>query len=121
MSRRYVIASAAVLAAAAGGGRRWRSPAHRRTPMPPRRSASAPRSSRSSSSRAKDNAGSVTFRVINKGHVSHDFKIAGKKTSLLKPGKSQSITLKLKKGTYSFLCTVKGHAAAGMKGKFRVS
>ena len=26
----------------------------------------------------------------------------------------------LKKGSYSYLCTVKGHAASGIKGKFRV-
>lgn len=70
---------------------------------------------------SKGHAGSVTFRVVNKGHLTHDFKIAGKKTKLLKPGKSQSITVHLKKGRYHFLCTVKGHAAAGMKGTFRVS
>ena len=121
MSRRYVIASAAVLAAAAGGGAPL---ALAGTSPHAHASATVGVSAKEFSFKlvpSKGHAGSVTFRVVNKGHVSHDFKIAGKKTSLLKPGKSQSITLKLKKGTYSFLCTVKGHAAAGMKGKFRVS
>ena len=31
-------------------------------------------------------AGAVIFTVTNKGKVSHDFKIAGKKTPLLSPG-----------------------------------
>jgi plastocyanin len=30
------------------------------------------------------------------------------------------ITVSLSKGTYTYVCTVKGHAAAGMKGKFRM-
>ena len=65
--------------------------------------------------------GVVTFVVKNKGHLPHDFKIAGKTTRLLKPGQSQimKVTFK-KKGSYRFLCTVSGHAAAGMKGTFRV-
>jgi uncharacterized cupredoxin-like copper-binding protein len=62
----------------------------------------------------------VTFKFTNKGKLKHDFKIAGKATKVIAKGKSQSITVSLKKGTYSYLCTVKGHAAAGMKGKFTV-
>ena len=63
----------------------------------------------------------VIFKVVNKGKIEHDFKIGLKKTRLLKPG--QSATLKVvfkKKGRFAFLCTVKGHAAIGMKGKFAV-
>jgi uncharacterized cupredoxin-like copper-binding protein len=63
----------------------------------------------------------VIFKVTNKGKIEHDFKIGLKKTRLLKPG--QSATLKVvfkKKGRFAFLCTVKGHAAVGMKGKFAV-
>lgn len=64
--------------------------------------------------------GSVTFTVVNKGHVSHDFKIGGKKTPLIKPGKSAKLTVTLKKGKAAYLCTVPGHAAAGMKGSLTV-
>ena len=64
--------------------------------------------------------GSVTFTVVNKGHVSHDFKIAGKKTALIKPGKSAKLTVTLKAGKAAYLCTVPGHAAAGMKGTLTV-
>ena len=63
----------------------------------------------------------VIFTVVNKGKITHDFKIAGKKTKLLNPG--QSATLKVtfaKKGQYPYLCTVFGHASAGMKGRFAV-
>jgi uncharacterized cupredoxin-like copper-binding protein len=64
--------------------------------------------------------GSVTFTVVNKGHVAHDFKISGKKTPLIKPGKSAKLTVTLKAGKIAYLCTVAGHAAAGMKGKLTV-
>jgi uncharacterized cupredoxin-like copper-binding protein len=65
--------------------------------------------------------GVVTFVVKNKGHLPHDFKIAGKTTRLLKPGQSQTMKVTFrKKGSYLFLCTVSGHAAAGMKGTVRV-
>jgi uncharacterized cupredoxin-like copper-binding protein len=63
----------------------------------------------------------VVFKVTNKGKIGHDFKIAGKKTKLLNPGQSQSITVKFtKKGTFSYICTVTGHAKLGMQGKFAV-
>jgi uncharacterized cupredoxin-like copper-binding protein len=60
--------------------------------------------------------GAVTFTVVNKGKLPHDFKIAGKKTPLLKPGKSAKLSVTLKAGKNAYLCTVAGHAAAGMKG-----
>jgi uncharacterized cupredoxin-like copper-binding protein len=66
--------------------------------------------------------GKVTFKVVNKGKVKHDFKIAGKKTPMLKPGKSATLTVTLKKGKkYPYICTVPGHAAAGMKGTFKAT
>jgi plastocyanin len=72
-------------------------------------------------SRSSARHGSVTFRFTNKGRVKHDFSIAGRKTKVLNPKKSQSLRVTLKKGSYRYLCTVKGHAASGMKGTFRVT
>jgi uncharacterized cupredoxin-like copper-binding protein len=63
----------------------------------------------------------VVFKVVNKGKIGHDFKIAGKKTKLLNPGQSTTLTVKFgKKGRFSYLCTVTGHARLGMKGTFGV-
>jgi uncharacterized cupredoxin-like copper-binding protein len=65
--------------------------------------------------------GKVTFVFKNVGSVLHDFKIGGKKTPLIQPGKTAKLLVTFKKkGKYAFLCTVPGHAAAGMKGAFTV-
>jgi uncharacterized cupredoxin-like copper-binding protein len=65
--------------------------------------------------------GTVVFKVTNKGAISHDFKIAGKKTKSLAVGKAGTLTVAFKKaGKYAFLCTLPGHAAGGMKGTFTV-
>jgi len=65
--------------------------------------------------------GAVVFKVTNKGALPHDFKIAGKKTPMLKPGKSYTLRATLTKGAKVYICTVSGHAAAGMKGSLRVT
>ncbi len=64
--------------------------------------------------------GAVTFKVTNKGKVPHDFSINKKKTALLAPGKSATLTVTFAKGSYTYTCTVPGHAALGMKGVFTV-
>jgi len=65
--------------------------------------------------------GTVVFAVKNAGHLAHDFKIAGKKTALIQPGKSATLKVRFAKaGKYAYLCTVPGHASAGMKGNFTV-
>jgi uncharacterized cupredoxin-like copper-binding protein len=61
-------------------------------------------------------SGAVTFTIKNSGTLAHDFKIAGKRTKLLKRGQSTTLTVTLKKGRYPYLCTVPGHSAGGMKG-----
>jgi plastocyanin len=63
--------------------------------------------------------GVVIFKVTNKGTLPHDFKIAGKKTPMIAKGKTKILTVTLTKGSKAYLCTVPGHAAAGMKGTFR--
>ena len=65
--------------------------------------------------------GTVTFVVTNVGHLTHDFRINGKQTPLLKPGTTARLTVRFaKKGRYAYRCTVPGHAAAGMRGVFTV-
>ena len=72
-------------------------------------------------SKAKVPIGTVVFTVVNKGKVPHDFKILGKKTPHVAPGKSVKLTVKFtKSGQIAYLCTVQGHAALGMKGKLAV-
>jgi uncharacterized cupredoxin-like copper-binding protein len=72
-------------------------------------------------SRGSGPRGAFVFKFKNVGHIAHDFKIAGKKTPLLQPGKSATLSVRIAKtGRYRYLCTVPGHAAAGMKGGFAV-
>jgi len=73
------------------------------------------------STKSAKKPGKVTFVFRNIGHVLHDFKIHGKKTPLIEPGKTVKLVVTFKKkGKYPYLCTVPGHAAAGMKGTFTV-
>ena len=63
----------------------------------------------------------VIFTVVNKGKIAHNFSVVGTsistQTPTLAPGKTASITVTfLKNGRYTYLCTIPGHAAAGMKG-----
>jgi uncharacterized cupredoxin-like copper-binding protein len=78
-------------------------------------------------------AGAVTFKITNKGALSHTFKVcsspkggsanscSGKVTGTIAPGKSATLSVTLKKGSYEYLCTVPSHAAAGMKGDIKVT
>jgi uncharacterized cupredoxin-like copper-binding protein len=67
-------------------------------------------------------SGIIIFKITNKGTLPHDFKIAGRKTRLISPGQSNTLRVTIaKKGLYPYLCTVTGHAAAGMKGTFKVT
>jgi uncharacterized cupredoxin-like copper-binding protein len=65
--------------------------------------------------------GKVTFKLVNRGKLNHDFAIAGKKSKLIGPGKSGLFTVTLRAGKLAYKCTVAGHAAAGMKGKLTVT
>jgi uncharacterized cupredoxin-like copper-binding protein len=65
--------------------------------------------------------GTVVFVFKNIGHVLHDFKINGKRTPLIRPGRTAKLVVSFKKkGRYAYLCTVPGHAQAGMRGVFTV-
>src|SRR4051794_32442377 len=70
--------------------------------------------------------GKVTIVMHNVAgsHYKHGIAVEGhgvdKDGKIVKPGKSSTLTLSLKKGTYEFYCPVKGHKAAGMEGKLVV-
>ena len=78
--------------------------------------------------------GIVIFKVKNSGNLTHDFKLCsrsstslantcnGRSTKMLPPGASTTLRASvLLKGSYEYLCTVPGHAAAGMKGLIKVT
>jgi uncharacterized cupredoxin-like copper-binding protein len=85
-------------------------------------------------SKQKVSLGKVIFAVTNRGAIPHTFKICsspkgghantcrGKGTKVLSPGKTAKLTYVFKKkGTYEYICTIAGHAAAGMKGDLKVT
>jgi mono/diheme cytochrome c family protein len=68
-------------------------------------------------------AGPVTISMPNQAPIQHDIAITGPvngKGPVVGKGGTSSFKVTLKPGTYTFLCTVPGHAAAGMKGTLTV-
>lgn len=61
----------------------------------------------------------VTVKLVNKGVLGHDFVIDNPKvdSGIIDGGTEGSVVLNLPPGTYTFYCSVEGHAAAGMVGK----
>lgn len=67
-------------------------------------------------------AGAVTFVVKNAGKVQHDLAVqGGRKTTLINPGSSATLTATLKKGTTTVYCSVPGHRQLGMVAKLTVT
>ncbi len=64
-------------------------------------------------------AGTYTFKYTNSSGMGHNLKVGTVSTPTFTKG-TKSITVTLKKGTVKYLCTVPGHAAAGMKGSITV-
>jgi uncharacterized cupredoxin-like copper-binding protein len=77
--------------------------------------------------------GTLKFVFANNGQLPHDFKLctsnkggtanacAGKVTKIVSPGQKATLSVSVAKaGKYEYLCTVPGHAAAGMKGLLTV-
>lgn len=64
----------------------------------------------------------VQIKVTNKGLLQHDFTLEDTDyaTDLLDPDDTQTITVNLKAGEYTYYCTVPGHREAGMEGKLTV-
>jgi plastocyanin len=69
-------------------------------------------------------AGKVNIVMANPSPLSHDIAIQGNgvdvKGKVVSQGGTSTVSADLKPGTYTFLCTVDGHAAAGMKGTLTV-
>ena len=54
---------------------------------------------------------------MNDGGIPHNLHIDGMQTPNVDPGGSAKLTVTFTKpGKYAYLCTLPGHAAAGMKG-----
>jgi uncharacterized cupredoxin-like copper-binding protein len=70
-------------------------------------------------------AGSYTFMVKNDGKIDHDFVIKGNgvdaKTPTIGAGKTATLDVDLKPGTYDVYCSIPGHKQAGMDLKLTVS
>jgi uncharacterized cupredoxin-like copper-binding protein len=60
--------------------------------------------------------GLIRFKVRNVGRIRHNFTIARHQTVVLEPGKRATLDVLLAKGRRVYVCSVKGHAALGMKG-----
>jgi uncharacterized cupredoxin-like copper-binding protein len=72
-------------------------------------------------------AGKVTLRMTNPASAGMDHGVSvegnGVKSdgNIVAPGGVSTVTVTLKKGTYTFFCPVPGHKAAGMVGTLTVS
>jgi uncharacterized cupredoxin-like copper-binding protein len=64
----------------------------------------------------------VTIELDNTGVLSHDFAVVKLSftSDMVAPGQTQTITLNAPAGSYEFICTVEGHADAGMYGTLTV-
>lgn len=71
-------------------------------------------------------AGTMTFRVANRGEIEHEFEIfegdrVVDEVEGLLPGLSRDLTVTLEPGTYRFVCKMSGHEEAGMVGELVVT
>ena len=70
--------------------------------------------------------GTVTLRMTNPSSagIKHGIAIEGhgvdRDGPIVAPGKTSTVTVTLKKGTYTYYCPVPGHEQAGMKGTLTV-
>ncbi len=68
--------------------------------------------------------GALTIDSVNKASTGHNIALKGPgvnaKGPVISGGKTSSIKVNLKPGTYTFFCSVPGHEAAGMKGTITV-
>jgi plastocyanin len=65
--------------------------------------------------------GRVTLQIVNRGRIPHNFRIekAGRevgRTSALKPGQADRVSVKLTRGDYHYFCSVGNHEELGLYG-----
>jgi plastocyanin len=68
-------------------------------------------------------AGTLTFELINEGAILHDVAIEELGDEIIveaQPGETETGTVTLEPGTYTYFCAVPGHQAAGMEGTLTV-
>jgi plastocyanin len=66
--------------------------------------------------------GTVVFSITNDGKAPHNFSIAGQTSDTLAAGGTATMTVTFTQaGVYNYVCTLPGHAAAGMQGNFTVT
>lgn len=71
-------------------------------------------------SKATAPAGKITIKFANTSGVPHNIAIAGKGGTPIVPKGAGSFTATYAPGTYTYICQVPGHAAAGMTGTLTV-
>jgi len=65
--------------------------------------------------------GKITLKMSNPASFQHAIAVGSHKGKTVGKGGTSTVTVSLKKGTYTFYCPVPGHRAGGMKGKLIVS
>ncbi|MEO8208760.1 MAG: multicopper oxidase domain-containing protein [Chloroflexota bacterium] len=67
-------------------------------------------------------AGTYEIKLTNNGAIQHDITFADGTTSgLVDPGQSKTVKVNVPDGGLTFICSIPGHAAAGMKGGVTVA
>ena len=68
--------------------------------------------------------GKVTIRMANPSNLPHAVAVEGKRVDkdgkTVRKGGTSTVTVTLKKGKYTFYCSVDGHRQAGMQGTLTV-
>jgi plastocyanin len=132
-SRGFLLLAAVLLAGCAGGVSSQSSPPPVTTastptfvtttaPLPPRTILVQEYEFGFKLSQQSISAGKVTFIMGNIGSLTHNFDLIGALDGpFLVPGQTATMTVTLKPGTYTYVCSVKYHAAEGMQGTFTVT
>jgi len=65
-------------------------------------------------------AGKYEVKLANTGAIPHDITFADGTTMLANPGETKTITVDVPDAGVTFICSIPGHADAGMKGSIKV-